>query len=64
MQPSYARYDVSDLAPAQLTSLGGLLARRNVAHAIERGVLLVFAADERRVDAALAELERAGAAAR
>jgi hypothetical protein len=64
MNPQYTRYDVSDMEPSHLTRLAGLLEQRHVPHAIDRGVLLVFATDERRVDAALDEVERATSALR
>jgi hypothetical protein len=64
MNPDYARYDVSDLEAAELAMLGRLLERRGVPHAIDRGVLLVFAADERIVDDAIAEVEDAARCAR
>jgi hypothetical protein len=63
MDPHYARYDVSDLGTAQLTRLGVVLERSQVPHAIDGGVLLVFAADEPAVDGAIAEVERSARAA-
>lgn len=57
----YARYDVSDLGPTELAQLTDLLDGMEIAHAIELGVLLVFAADELMVDIAIDEIERAQA---
>jgi hypothetical protein len=59
MNPDYARYDVSDMEHDQLTRLGALLDAMEIPHAIELGVLLVFAADELMVDIAIDEVERA-----
>lgn len=59
MDQTYARYDVSDLDAHQLSQLGGLLDAMAIAHAVELGVLLVFATDELMVDIALDEIERA-----
>ena len=58
MNPDYARYDVSDLEEAQLSELAGLLDGMEIPHAVELGVLLVFAADELMVDIAIDEVER------
>jgi len=58
MDPDYARYDVSDLAAAQLHQLADLLDDMAIPHAIELGVLLVFADDETMVDIAIDEVER------
>jgi hypothetical protein len=58
MDHDYARYDVSDLPDEQLAQLGGLLDAMQIPHAIELGVLLVFAADELMVDIAIDEVER------
>ena len=58
MNPDYARYDVSDLEEAQLAQLAGLLDGMQIPHAVELGVLLVFAADELMVDIAIDEVER------
>ena len=58
MDPTYARYDVSDLAAAQLAELNALLDAMAIPHAVELGVLLVFAADELMVDIALDEVDR------
>ena len=58
MNPDYARYDVSDLAETQLAQLDGLLDEMQIPHAIELGVLLVFAEDELMVDIAIDEIER------
>lgn len=55
----YARYDVSDLGPAPLSQLTDLLDSMAIAHAVEHGVLLVFASDELMVDIAIDEVERA-----
>ncbi|HEU4839887.1 MAG TPA: hypothetical protein VFT09_00545 [Ilumatobacteraceae bacterium] len=63
MNPDYARYDVSDLEEAQLTKLAGLLDGMQIPHAVELGVLLVFAADELMVDIAIDEVERTTSAA-
>ena len=62
MNPDYARYDVSDLEEAQLTQLAGLLDGMQIPHAVELGVLLVFATDEVMVDIAIDEVERAAPA--
>jgi hypothetical protein len=59
MNPDYARYDVSDMEAAQLIELGGLLDGMEIPHAIELGVLLVFADDQSMVDIAIDEVERA-----
>jgi hypothetical protein len=59
MNPDYARYDVSDMQEADLTRLGALLHGMEIPHAIELGVLLVFADDELMVDIAIDEVERA-----
>ena len=58
MDTHYARYDVSDMAEAALVQLGELLDGMQIAHAIELGVLLVFADDELMVDIAIDEIER------
>ena len=61
MNTHYARYDVSDMAAAALARLGGLLDAMAIPHAIELGVLLVFADDELMVDIAIDEVERTSA---
>jgi hypothetical protein len=58
MDPDYARYDVSDMPDEQQGRLAGLLDAMQIPHAIELGVLLVFAADELMVDIAIDEVER------